>query len=1023
MAAAGLMATAAPLTGRTLLPPFPQSGEALSGSGILNLPTKGQGAKEAPQRLGERAPLLPPFVEVFDDYPASAGAEQFERYFQVINSDGDLNTSGTERSWAYYNFNGVSGDRQFSKCAYLLYPISVAKADDWLIPRAIKLEEGKYYRITMDVSLFQDMGKHILEVKMGEFNDADGMTYDVIPATDVTSITPEQIEGWFVPEFDGLHYMGIHGISNRSEANGNYLFVDNIAMEAARSGREPDKVTDLTFVNDPNGANEVSISFKAPVKGIDGKAITGSVTVTVKRDGEIINTFTTTPGQTLNLTDKVAERSIYTYSFTTGNNDGSGCEYKVNHYVGMKAPEAPVVTAFNEPELGKVHMAWEAPTTDINGVTLNPEKLRYNIYNVTDTSHDLIESNYEGTEIDFNLNLGPEDQEVVMMTVTAVLNNEESAHGTSDFIFVGHPYQLPLYNHFTGLATDPVLGATADPGVTWRMLDDFSDPKAQDGDGSYICMIATQADQYGELSTGKIDLTDVDAPFVSIYTYIYDQDENELTFKVVDCETGEESVAGKYVLADFNTIGWTRIMCPLKQFSGKVVRLVIGANIVSHGYVPLDNMAVDFLYDVDLCIDNVEYTRYATSDETYEVKATVSNIGASDVDGYTVRLLCDGKTVDTYSDIEGLASFTSNEVLLMGNFNAASPEMPTFRVEVLVDNEGSPDDNLSEPFNITFLKPSHPAINDLEAEETESSVTLHWTAPDLTKAAPDETTEDFEKYANFTTEIDGFSMIDADGAFVAGFSGVDLAVTGTKQAFWTMTSAEPYGFLYTLGNSSLFTMASVNSSGRPVANDDWLISPELYGGRQSISFMACSQTIQYGYETFEVYASSTTPEKSEFKKVMFETEVPEMWTQYYVTLPEGTKYFAIRCTSNDCMMLTLDDIRFIPKGDPRSLKLLGYNIYRDGECINDEPVTGTTFVTSRNGAGATFFVTAVYDRGESAASNLVLLGTHSIDGIATDSEQPEEYFDLRGIRVNASSLTPGIYLLRRGTTVTKHIVR
>lgn len=41
----------------------------------------------------------------------------------------------------------------------------------------------------------------------------------------------------------------------------------------------------------------------------------------------------------------------------------------------------------------------------------------------------------------------------------------------------------------------------------------------------------------------------------------------------------------------------------------------------------------------------------------------------------------------------------------------------------------------------------------------------------------------------------------------------------------------------------------------------------------------------------------------------------------------------------------------------------------------------------------------------------------------TSSDAPAEYFTLEGIKVDASSLTPGIYLIRRGSNVTKTVIR
>ena len=294
----------------------------------------------------------------------------------------------------------------------------------------------------------------------------------------------------------------------------------------------------------------------------------------------------------------------------------------------------------------------------------------------------------------------------------------------------------------------------------------------------------------------------------------------------------------------------------------------------------------------------------------------------------------------------------------------------------------------------------------------------------MTKAAPEESLEDFESYPSYSTKLNGFTLLDADGGFPAGLQEVDMPIMNQVQSFWTIGN-DVLPFMSTLGKTSLATMASVNADGRPVRNDDWLISPELYGGRQTISFWACSQTVDYGNETFEVYASSTGNALSDFSKVLYETEVGDTWTQFFVTLSAGSRYFAIRCTSDDRMIFTLDDITYIAKGTPRTLDFQGYNVYRNGVMLNSEPVTATTFSTSRDLERDDYFVTAVYAQGESTASNVVSLGEVGIEGVEADSASAAEpiYFDLHGLRVNPAALTPGIYLRRQGTVTEKVIIR
>lgn len=206
---------------------------------------------------------------------------------------------------------------------------------------------------------------------------------------------------------------------------------------------------------------------------------------------------------------------------------------------------------------------------------------------------------------------------------------------------------------------------------------------------------------------------------------------------------------------------------------------------------------------------------------------------------------------------------------------------------------------------------------------------------------------------------------------------------------------------------------------------DSLISPELYGGAQTINFWASSLTDDYGLEQFEVLYSTKTNSTDDFRVVTYTTEAPVDWTQFYVALPEGTKYFAIRYVSDNRYMFLVDDITYIPAGDPRELNLLGYNVYKNGECITAQPVSATTFSTPKDDDNDVYFVTAVYAEGESVASNQVSLGLGGIDGVDADGVQQGEVeiFDLRGIKLSPANLTPGVYIMRQGNKVSKVVVK
>lgn len=213
------------------------------------------------------------------------------------------------------------------------------------------------------------------------------------------------------------------------------------------------------------------------------------------------------------------------------------------------------------------------------------------------------------------------------------------------------------------------------------------------------------------------------------------------------------------------------------------------------------------------------------------------------------------------------------------------------------------------------------------------------------------------------------------------------------------------------GNQMLLSVCV--SEGDPVANTDhWLISPELMGNKQEISFFARVITGNYGYEVFEVLYSTTTDAIDSFIPLEEVWTDAITWTEHTFTLPEGTKHFAIRHTAQEIFGLMLDDITF-ERGQSAPV---GYNVYVDGELVGSTPET-TYYVpsTGLSDGEHTFAVTAVYEGGkESAPARAVIDITSGINEITLDSQPVDVYtIDGRLVRRQATSLEGlnGIYLV------------
>ena len=168
----------------------------------------------------------------------------------------------------------------------------------------------------------------------------------------------------------------------------------------------------------------------------------------------------------------------------------------------------------------------------------------------------------------------------------------------------------------------------------------------------------------------------------------------------------------------------------------------------------------------------------------------------------------------------------------------------------------------------------------------------------------------------------------------------------------------------------------------------------------------------------------------------------DKWYEFAAVVPEGTKYFAIRCVSEDKFALFIDDVSY-HKGH---VNLTGYNVYRNGVKIGSTSSTQTAFADNSAGKEDTYTVTVVYDEGESAMSNearvvnaiaatttgpLQAKGGHNGIDITNPERVAVSVYTIGGQLVAGSlnaenahvAAAPGIYLVRGGNATLRVIVR
>ena len=347
--------------------------------------------------------------------------------------------------------------------------------------------------------------------------------------------------------------------------------------------------------------------------------------------------------------------------------------------------------------------------------------------------------------------------------------------------------------------------------------------------------------------------------------------------------------------------------------------------------------------------------------------------------------------------VESLAAQSSVnvEISYTPPIGMAGSELTVYGV-VGYDSDEEQDDNRTKTAVVTKVNgSSYPVATGLTGNREGAAVKLAWSAPSLSKPVAEVVTDGFEDYDPFT--IDGFgawTVADVDGGntYVFGES-QSWPNAGQPQAFmiFDMNSEHIAG----LGVDERFMMDNSHGSKLAVCwssdpqttdlghNDDWLISPRLADGGQTVSFQAKAYDSSFT-ESIEVYYSTTGNAVEDFTNNLAKVSpVPaDMWATYTYDLPANATYFAIRCVSANAFLLGIDNVVYKPQPVlPERLAVESYNVYRNGELLDNTAATEFTDNAPADGDNV-YAVSVVYNMGESILSVPCTVGT---SGIADNS--------------------------------------
>lgn len=908
--------------------------------------------------------ITPPYAEGFDNEDAMA-------YYTVINNNDDNST------WKYYQNSDGSGEVRYTYN-------SKNAADDWLITPPLKVEKGKIYSVKFKAKSYLKNYLERLEVKYGSTNTVEGMKNVIMEPTDLPGDAFHEYTKEITASEDGTMYIGFHAIS---DADKFYLELDDISVGVGMSTTAPDAVSELTAVPGDKGAKSATISFTAPSKAIDGSALTGKMTLKIKRDGTVIKELTdVAPGSKQSFVDTTPENGFNSYSVSSANAEGEGRSTEsVTIYVGIDKPNLPELNAADQTTSIKV--SWTDSDKGENGGYVDTQNTSHKFYNLVESTYgtttELVAEVPAGTgSYETAIKTDEGDQALQQYGVSAVNEVGEGQIGLTPSVIIGKPYTIPFVESAPGgeLAYD----------LWWISRSNFSlglAKESSDGDGGCFAFQSGADDGFGTLGSGKIKLTGATNPMVIFSHKATAASNAKITVSVQKPDGTVEDLTTIDAAKDADS--WVRASVALKPEYTSLPYIILRFKATANAdeLVYLDEFYVRDVYESDLTLKDITAPKKIKKGEKAKVDVTVSNFGSNKAKNYTVKLYAGDKLVESKEEKAELAPFESKTY----SFEYASSVMDSnnaveLKAEVVYDTDLNPDDNaksISVAYDISN-KPRPATVN--ATENGDGSVKVTWSAVVESAMPVEDGFEECESWAQ--DEFGGWTTSLGSTPENAETGGLfrNLLYPGQGDRFSFIVMDPLNGWLtqdYLDANPSLvphagnkyiasFYKYNPDSQSEEFYDaDNWLISPALSGKKQTISFWASdNSTADNAYpETFDILYSKEGTDISNFVKVgETRTASSGTWQEYTAELPEGATYFAIHHNTGNAnnFVFQIDDVKY----EAGSGKVTGYKVYRDGELLKTMDADKVEFTdgTAEKGKTYVYAVTAVFADGESEAT-------------------------------------------------------
>ncbi|MDE5876474.1 MAG: choice-of-anchor J domain-containing protein [Muribaculaceae bacterium] len=830
--------------------------------------------------------------------------------------------------------------------------------DSWALTPAFRFEDGSTYKITFKIGRISEYNNEILSVAVGEGTDTDNYQtlLDNYAVQSVFFYDHDNISLVYECRKSGDYHVGLHALSPRNQSS---LIIDDLSIEQGLSLNVPKAVSNLSVTPGAGGELVATVSFTTPVSTVGGAELGSLDKVTVYREGTdepVVTLNDAKPGEEYVVADEDAMNGRLTYRVTAWNESGEGESTSAEVYVGIDLPQAPGNITMHDNLDGTVTLGWKASATGVNGGLVDLDEVTYTIYYLEDETLKPLMTDIEDTVCTVGGIPQTGRQGFMFLFVTATNDMGESKASECPVITTGEAYKVPFMEGFRELEG---IWRPEGEDVNWNLYSGMS----ADGDNYLMGARANDYNVRGALRSGKFSVKGVANPKIAFSFYGVPGTDNRIILSLCREGGAPEQLIDIHFASMEGPEGWRMCLADLSSVAdAEYFNLLfeVEFNDEEEDRLYIDDINVRNVPEHNLSAVVIPQNRTTAGEET-RIDVQLHNVGTSVESAYKVEVYVDG---DYFTTLDAVEMMPFDRAQLSCIYPVAVLSSDKLDVKtVLVDSSDSIAEDNESTGSIMVTAPLYESPATLEAEDNNGATLLEWQAPE----DPELVTESFEGYESFIYDDFGdWKVVDGDGMATMPVINNYYPGTGGQAAFFTVDFASLGYDMDRNPELSGHTGTAYVACTRPqtLQNDDWLISPELNGEAQTITFYAKTFGAVMD-ETVEVRYSTTGNGVDDFSETITELTLSTDWEEVMIELPEGARYFALHCISFYGGLTMVDDVTYRAAGR----EVIGYNIYRDNNLLATVDASTLNYTDTTATDDAVYRITAVYATAESAPGN------------------------------------------------------